>query len=67
MSGSLVVLLLCGISTGVLAWQCCHRTFLECVSASEMTYIVSGGAVTHFQNVSKPRLLNLFCVVHSTL
>jgi len=38
---SLVVLFLCGhvASTGVLAWQCCHRTFLESVSSSQVHFL----------------------------
>jgi len=32
---SLVGLFLCGhmTATGVLAWQCCHRTFIECAQS----------------------------------
>jgi len=38
---SWVVLFLCShvASTGVLAWQCCHRTFLESVCPSQVHFL----------------------------
>jgi len=50
---SLVVLFLCGhvTSTGVLAWQYCHRTFLESVRPSQVHsfFVVSGSELLPVQ------------------
>ena len=31
--------------TGVLAWQCCHSTFLRCAQAKSTFFVVSGSAL----------------------
>ena len=48
---SLVILFLFGhvVSTGLLAWQFCHHTFLECPRAESTFFIISGSVLAPVQ------------------